>query len=112
MITFRQGKTKVRVPTQPRTRTDKELTMLYAKSVNMLEGLTNEEVDQYLEENPKIVSLFEIDVAEAVSPYISHPEDADEDRIERLSENCGKHMKSWRGRWWYTNAWKHPSWKK
>ena len=45
----------------------------------MLEGLADEEVDQYLEENPKIVPLFEIDVAEGVSPYISQPEDAAEE---------------------------------
>ena len=43
---------------------------LYAQSINMMEGPTNEEVDQYLEENPKIVPLFEIDVAEIIAPYI------------------------------------------
>ena len=42
----------------------------------MLEGLADEEVDQYLEENPKIVPLFEIDVAEAVSPYITQSDNA------------------------------------
>ena len=59
--------------------TGKELTLLYAKSVNMLEGLTDEEVDRYLKENPKIVPLFEIDVAKAVSPYIVQTEDAGEE---------------------------------
>ena len=79
MITFRRGKTKVRVPTHPRESTGKELTPLYAESVNMLEGLADEEVDQYLEENLKIVSLFEIDVAEVVSPYITQSDDAGEE---------------------------------
>ena len=79
IITFRRGKAKVRVPTQPRSSTGKELTPLYAECVNMLEGLADEEVDQYLQENPKIVPLFEIDVAEAVAPYIMQPEDADEE---------------------------------
>ena len=79
MITFWRGKTKVRVPTHPRATTGKELTSLYAESVNMLEGLADEEVDEYLEENPKSIPLFEIDVAEAVSPYISQPEDAGEE---------------------------------
>ena len=32
----------------------------------MLEGLADEKVDSYLEENPRIVPLFEIDVIEAV----------------------------------------------
>ena len=79
MITFRRGKTKVRVPTHPRTGTDKELTSLYTESVNMLEGLADEEDDQYLKENPKIVSLLKIDVVEAVSLYIAQPGDAEEE---------------------------------
>ena len=79
IITFRRGKAKVRVPTQPHSGTGKELTPLYAECVNMLEGLADEEVDQYLQENPKIVPLFEIDVAEAVSPYILQPEENDEE---------------------------------
>ena len=41
--------------------------------------LADEEVDHYLQENPKIVPLFEIDVAEAVAPYIMQPEDTDEE---------------------------------
>ena len=40
----------------------------------MLDGLANDEVDQYLEEYPKIVPLFEVDVAEAVTPYVTHQE--------------------------------------
>ena len=38
VITFRRGKTNVRVPTQPRVSTSKEVTPLYAESINMLEG--------------------------------------------------------------------------
>ena len=90
MITFRRGKPKVRVPTQPRSSTGKELTPLYAECVNMLEGLAYEEVDQYLQENPKIVPLFEIDVAESVSPYIMQSDDAveepDKDAIRELRQ--------------------------
>ena len=41
----------------------------------MLDGLSNEEVDQYLEEHPKIVSLFEVDVVETITPYVTHQED-------------------------------------
>ena len=56
----------------------------------MLEGLANEEVDRYLDENPKIVLLFEVDVAEAVSPYIVQLEDAreepDRDTIRELRQ--------------------------
>ena len=78
-IMFRRGKTKVRVPTHPQAGPGKEVTPLYAESVNMLEGLADEEVDRYLDENPRIVPLFEVDVAEAVSPYIGQPEDVGEE---------------------------------
>ena len=39
----------------------------------MLEGLPDEEVDRYLEEHPKIVPLFEVDITEAVGPYVTSP---------------------------------------
>ena len=84
IITFRRGKAKVRLPTQPHSSTGKELTPLYAEGINMLKGLAVEEVDQYLQENPKIVPLFEIDVVEAVSPYILQPEENDEERDKEV----------------------------
>ena len=58
------------MPTQPRVNTSKEVTPLYAESINMLEGLPDEEVDRYLEENPKIVPLFEVDITVVVGPYV------------------------------------------
>ena len=75
VITFRSGKMKVRVPTQPCAGTSKELTPLYAESINMLDGLTDDEVDWYLDEHPKIVLLFEVDIAEAIIPYVVHSEE-------------------------------------
>ena len=37
----------------------------------MMEGLDDTEVNQYFEENPKIIPLFEIDVVDIIAPYIS-----------------------------------------
>mgnify|MGYP006872755656 CR=1 FL=1 len=34
----------------------------------------DDEVDWYLEKHPKIVSLFQVDVAEAVTLYVMHRE--------------------------------------
>ena len=49
----------------------------------MLDELDEEEVDRYLEENLKLVSLFEIDVIEVVSPYaVGKPTDTNEDLRE------------------------------
>ena len=54
----------------------------------MLDGLVDEEVDQYLEELPKIVLLFKVDVSEAVTPYINSREedigDPDPEAIREL----------------------------
>ena len=71
MISFWRGKTKVRVPTQERAKARKQLVALYPKGTNMLDELADEEVDWYLEEHPKIVLLFEVDVTEAVAPYVN-----------------------------------------
>jgi hypothetical protein len=35
----------------------------------MLEGLTEEEADTFLQENPTIVPLYEIDVVQEAEPY-------------------------------------------
>ena len=47
------------------------MTPLYAEEVHMLDGLADEEVDHYLEENPKLIPLIEIDGIEVVNPYVS-----------------------------------------
>ena len=75
MITFQWGKTKVRVPTQECSDTSKQITPLYAEITNMLDGLADEEIDQHLEEHPKIVLLFDVNVAEVIKPYVTHWEE-------------------------------------
>mgnify|MGYP006957849201 FL=1 len=55
------------MPTQKKVATKKDITPLYAEAINMMEGVA----DKCLEENPNIVSLFEIDVVEMVSPYVT-----------------------------------------
>ena len=53
----------------------------------MLDGLVDEEVDHYLEENPKIVPLFEVDVAKVVMPYVTNrEEEVDEPDREAIRE--------------------------
>ena len=49
--------------------------LLYAETINMLDGLAYDEIDRYLDEQPKIVPLFKIDVAEAVTSCVAHRED-------------------------------------
>ena len=59
---FRRGHAKVRVPMEESTPSPKEFSLLYAEEIHMLEGLEDEELERYLDENPRIVPLFEIDV--------------------------------------------------
>ena len=47
VITFQRGMTKVRVPTPLQAGTSKELTPLYAESINMLDGFADEEVEDH-----------------------------------------------------------------
>jgi hypothetical protein len=56
----------------------------------MLEGLADEEEDQYLQENLKIVPLFEIDVAEAISPYLLQPDVTEAIRSYDKRRRCWK----------------------
>ena len=61
---------------------------LYAESINMLEGLADEEVDRYLDEHPRIVPPFEVEVTEAITPYIVPPDGDEELDLEAIHELC------------------------
>ena len=41
----------------------------YAEDINMLEGLEETELEAYLDENPRIIPLFEINVLETAAEY-------------------------------------------
>ena len=73
---------------QPRVIASKEATPLYAESINMLEGLPDDEVDRYLEEHPRIVPLFEVDIMAAIEPYITTPgpDEPDQAAIRELRQ--------------------------
>ena len=38
----------------------------------MLDSLADDEVDRYLDEHSKIVPLFEVDIAKAVTRYVNY----------------------------------------
>ena len=66
MISFRRRKTKVHIITEERLTTPHNTTPLYAEGVHMLDGLADEEVDDFLEDHPTIIPLFEINAISAV----------------------------------------------
>ena len=71
MISFRHDKTKVRITIEAGNPTPIDNNPLYAEGVHMLDGLTDEEMNSFLEEHPTILPLFEIDVLSAVEPYVA-----------------------------------------
>ena len=68
----------------------KETSPLHAEEIHMLEGLEDEELELYLDENPRIVPLFEIDVGETAKSYASpigttgYDDESGEDAIAEL----------------------------
>jgi hypothetical protein len=49
--------------------TTKAIALVYGEILNMLEGLMEEEADIFLQENPTLVSLFEIDVVKEAESF-------------------------------------------
>ena len=61
---------------------------LYAKDINILEGVDDMELEAYLEEHPRIIPQFEIDVIETTHTHTSFQEEAyepDPAFVEELS---------------------------
>ena len=57
-----------------------------------MEGLEDSEIKQYLEENPRIVPLFEIDVVEIINPYINNENLGTEDQVHQLDPKSLKEL--------------------
>ena len=88
-ISFRRGRNKVRVPTEEMTAQPKGMTPLYAEDINMLEGVDDTELEAYLDEHPRIIPLFEIDVIETAADYATPTtlhEEAYEPDLESILE--------------------------
>ena len=89
-LSFRKVHAKVGVPMEEITPAPKEISPLYAEENHMLEGLEDKELERYLDENPRIVPLFEIDVGETAESYASpirttgHDDEPGEDAIAEL----------------------------
>ena len=65
----------------------KEIYPFYVEEIYMLEGIEDEELECYLDENPLIEPLFDIDVGEIAESYASpiktttHGDEPGEDAI-------------------------------
>ena len=47
---------------------------MYVESINTLEVLDDGETNQYFDDNPRIIPLFEIDVVDIITPSMSNGE--------------------------------------
>ena len=98
VLTFRKGKTKVRIPTHNKVTTSKQSLPVHAEAVNMMEGLDEEEESQYFNDNQKIIPLFEVDILQALTPYVDSHEEVpiDEQTMKEIrmqQEATDKEMK-------------------
>ena len=79
----------------------KDISSLYAEEIHMLEGLEDEQLEHYLDENPRIVPLFEIDIRGTADSYafptgstgqeVEPGEDALAE-LQRTQEACNREM--------------------
>ena len=68
--TFYRGKTKIHISTEERISTTNDTTPLYVEGVHMIDGLADDKIDRYLDDYPKIIPLFEVNIIQAVIPYV------------------------------------------
>jgi hypothetical protein len=76
VLIFRRAGKKIQIHMTKGHAPDKAIVPVYTERVKMLEGLTKEEVDTFLHQNPTLVPLYEINVVKEAEPY---PYSADAD---------------------------------
>mgnify|MGYP000600815546 CR=1 FL=1 len=90
-----------KAPTTPRWKLMQEtsaptkaITPLYVQEISILEGLDDTELEAYMDENPRIVPQFEIDILETASEYV--PTTAPhEDKYELDPQSVLELSKAW-----------------
>ena len=98
VLTFRKGKSKIRVSTKEKITTSRQCIPIHAEAINMMEGLDEIEEKQYFNDNPKIIPLFEVDMVQALTPYVEEQSNTvpiDEQTLKEIrlqQEACEKEM--------------------
>ena len=96
VLTFRKGKSKIRVSTKEKITTSRQCLPIHAETVNMMEGLDETEEKHYFNDKPKIIPLFEVDIVQ--TPYVEDQPDTvpiDEQTLKEIllqQEACEKEM--------------------
>ena len=69
-LTIRRNGHKICVNTIATLTPPQAITLVCGETVNMLDGMTEEDVDVYQEENPDFVPLFEIDILDILEQCV------------------------------------------
>ena len=103
VLTFRKGKSKIRVCTNKKITTSRQCLPIHVEVVNMMEGLEEIEEKQYFNDNPKIIPLFEVDIVQALTPYVEEQPDivpVDEQTLQEIrlqQEACNRNASITKG---------------
>ena len=98
VLTFWKGKSKIRVSTKEKITTSRQCLPIHAEVVNMMEGLDETEEKHYSNDNLKSIPLFELDIVQALTPYVEDQSDivhVDEQTLKEIwlqPEACEKEM--------------------
>ena len=68
-MSFKRGGKNIKIRMMQAKAPASLLLSIYAESVNMLEGLTEEEAEQYFTDHTDIILLYEINVDKLTEPY-------------------------------------------
>jgi hypothetical protein len=68
-ITIRKGKKKLKLSVRTKRGLQTPFRPSMAEGINMMDGMGDEEEDDYLSRNPELVSLFEVDVVAVLEQY-------------------------------------------
>ena len=70
-LSIRRGRRKVKIPLREKKRLNNAVWPVIAETVNMLEGLEDDEEEQFLQANADLVPLCSVDVAMIAATYTS-----------------------------------------
>ena len=63
-VTSKKGKKKIKLNMIPKKILPRTMKPMVAEAINMVEGMGEDEEEEFLRRNPLLVSLFEVDIVD------------------------------------------------
>ena len=70
-VVLKQGKKSIKIKMGSSVKLDKSAKPLYAQSIQLADEITDDEEDLFLQSNPTVVPIFEVQIAELMDRYWS-----------------------------------------